>query len=168
LERALRCSGQQRLAWQLGNVGFSADEARCFAAEADAYRLDFLAAMNRAEVGPLDVLISPTCFSPAWPHGASRVLITGGAYSIVYNLLGFPAGVVPVTRVRAEEAQARPRALDVVAAAARRVDLGSAGLPVGVQVAARPWQEHIVLAVMQAIQAAARKRADYPHCPSLN
>ncbi len=164
----LRCFGQRRLAWQLSNVGFSADEVRRFAAEAEAYRLDFLAAMDRAEVGPLDVLISPACFSPAWPHGASRVLITGGAYSVVYNLLGFPAGVVPVTRVRPEEAKARPLALDVVATAARQVDLASAGLPVGVQVAARPWQEHIVLAVMQAIQAAARERADYPRCPSLN
>ena len=168
LARVLRCFGQRRLAWQLSNVGFSADEARCFAAEAETYRLDFLAAMDRAEVGPLDVLISPACFSPAWPHGASQVLITGGAYSVVYNLLGFPAGVVPVTRVRPEEAQVRPLALDVVEAAARRVDLDSAGLPVGIQVAARPWQEHVVLAVMQTIQVAARKRSDYPDCPPLN
>jgi fatty acid amide hydrolase len=58
--------------------------------------------------------------------------------------------------------------LDVVEAAARRVDLGSAGLPVGIQVAARPWQEHVVLAVMQTIQVAARKRSDYPDCPPLN
>lgn len=30
--------------------------------------------------------------------------------------------------------------------------VGSAGLPVGVQVAARPWREHVALAAMQAIE----------------
>jgi len=153
---------QMKFAEQLGNVGFSAEDAQHFSAEADGYRQAFAAAMARADGGPLDVVLSPACFSPAWPHGASRELITGGAYCIVYNLLGYPAGVVPVTRVRPGEAIARLRSLDVVDMAARRVDIGSAGLPVGVQVAARPWQEHVALAVMQVIQDEVRKREDYP------
>ena len=48
---------------------------------------------------------------------------------------------------------------------ARNVELGSAGLPIGVQVAARPWQEHIALAAMRAIQDAARVREGYPTTP---
>jgi fatty acid amide hydrolase len=31
-----------------------------------------------------------------------------------------------------------------------------------VQVIARPWQDHVALAAMQAIETAARRRADYP------
>jgi fatty acid amide hydrolase len=38
--------------------------------------------------------------------------------------------------------------------AARATERGSAGLPIGVQVAARPWREDVALAVMGAIEAA--------------
>jgi fatty acid amide hydrolase len=38
-------------------------------------------------------------------------------------------------------------------------------LPVGVQVVARPWREHIGLAVMSAIEKEARKREDFPVNP---
>jgi fatty acid amide hydrolase len=36
--------------------------------------------------------------------------------------------------------------------AARKVEQGSAGLPVGVQVAARHWHEGVILSIMQAIE----------------
>ncbi|RMG64016.1 MAG: amidase [Chloroflexi bacterium] len=156
---------QMNFARQLDSIGFTAEDIPRLTDAAEAYRRTFATAMDHADGGPLDGVLSPACFSPAWPHGASRELITGGAYSIVYNLLGYPAGVVPVTRVRPDEAIVRPLSPDVVDIAARRVDIGSAGLPVGVQVAARPWQEHVALAVMKVIQDAARKRADYPTTP---
>lgn len=162
VRNALAALGQAKFARRLDNVGFSAEDVRRFAAEAEAYRRAFAAAMDGADGGPLDIVLGPVCFSPAWPHGASRELVTGGAYCVLYNLLGYPAGVVPVTRVRPDEAVARPRSLDVVEMAARAVDIGSAGLPVGVQVAARPWQEHIALAAMKVIQDGARRREDYP------
>ena len=47
------------------------------------------------------------------------------------------------------------------------MQLGSAGLPVGVQVAARPWREHQALAVMAAIEAAVQTSADFPRTPIL-
>ena len=46
--------------------------------------------------------------------------------------------------------------------AALKVELGSAGLPVGVQVVARPWREHVALAAMRAIEEVVRARSDYP------
>ncbi len=101
---------------------------------------------------PLDVILCPPCALPAYPHGASKNLLTAGAYAALYNLLGYPAGVVPVTRVRADEQAGRPASRDVVLKLAAQVDEGSAGLPVGVQVVARPWQEHKALAAMQAIE----------------
>jgi fatty acid amide hydrolase len=71
---------------------------------------------------------------------------------MLYNLLGMPAGVVPVTRVREDEDEPRQRERDLVARAAAQVRRRSAGLPIGVQVAARHWREDIVLAVMGALE----------------
>jgi Asp-tRNA(Asn)/Glu-tRNA(Gln) amidotransferase A subunit family amidase len=53
----------------------------------------------------------------------------------------------------------------MVQQAAYKVELESAGLPIGVQVVARPWREHIALAAMQAIEDAARTQADFPARP---
>jgi len=86
-------------------------------------------------------------------------------YCGLWNYVGYPAGVVPVTRVRADEETDREPSRDIVFSTARKVELGSAGLPVGVQVVARPWQDHIALAAMQAIQDAARGREGYPVTP---
>jgi fatty acid amide hydrolase len=130
-----------------------------------AYRERFLAALDTADGGPFDVILSPACSLPAFTHGASADLVTAGPYAILYNVLGYPAGVVPVTRVRPGEESERPASRDKVVATARKVEMGSAGLPLGVQVAARPWQEHIALAAMQVIEAGAREGADYPATP---
>jgi Asp-tRNA(Asn)/Glu-tRNA(Gln) amidotransferase A subunit family amidase len=51
--------------------------------------------------------------------------------------------------------------------AARAAEVGSAGLPIGVQVVARPWREHVALAAMQAIEEDARTRDDFPASPPL-
>ena len=89
----------------------------------------------------------------------------GRGYTALYNLLGYPAGIVPNTRVRPGEESDRAASRDILEQAARKVELGSAGLPVGVQVVARPWREHVALAAMQAIEHAARARADFPAAP---
>jgi fatty acid amide hydrolase len=50
--------------------------------------------------------------------------------------------------------------------AARRVDKGSAGLPVGVQVAAGPNREDLILAVMSAVETGLSGSVDYPRVPT--
>jgi fatty acid amide hydrolase len=67
--------------------------------------------------------------------------------------------------VRAAEESERPPSRDLVEKLARACELGSAGLPVGVQVAALPWHDHVALAAMQVIERAARAAADYPASP---
>lgn len=126
------------------------------------HRAQYAAALDQADGGPLDLVLGPVCALPAFHHGASKDLGVAGANTIQYNLLGYPAGVVPWTRVHEEEQAGRPQSKDVVMQAARNCDAGSAGLPVAVQVAARPWQEHKAFAAMQAIEQAARRRSDYP------
>lgn len=131
------------------------------------YQRRFAEALDAAAGGPIDVILCPACALPAFHHGASANLLTAGAYAILYNLLGYPAGVVPVTRVRPGEDTARPPSRDVVQSTARKVEVQSAGLPVGVQVVARPWREHVALAAMHAIEDAASRRADFPSAPPL-
>jgi len=120
------------------------------------YRARVLAAL-----GDLDVVLSPSAPLPALRHGATAEVSAMGAYLCVYNVLGWPAGVVPWTRVRAGEESDRRPSKDPCFVAARQAATGSAGLPIGVQVAARPWRDHVALAVMAALEGA----ADAPRMP---
>ncbi len=163
-----RAFGQHSLAGLARNFGYGDTHHywRLVEAQMD-YQARFRAALDQDEGGPFDVILCPACSLPALTHGASRDLATAGAYATLYNVLGYPAGVVPFTRVGADEEVGRGASRDMAEKVALNVETGSAGLPVGVQVVARPWREHIALAVMNAIEQAASTRPDYPGLPSL-
>ncbi len=76
-----------------------------------------------------DVIICPVCAVPAWPHSSmlTEEQFLAGSYSMTYNLTGWPAVAV-------------------------RAGTSPEGLPIGVQVVARPWREDIALAVAQHIE----------------
>ncbi|MDE3074646.1 MAG: amidase [Chloroflexota bacterium] len=154
----LRLQGQPRLARTVRVTGKANDiQAAQLVQRRDVYRQRFAAAMSAAGV---DVLICPPCAVPAFRHGSTRELGPASvSYTCVYNLLAYPAGVVTTTKVRAEEASGHPGSREKMLAAARAVDQGSAGLPVGVQVAAGPGGEDIVLAVMEALEASSEQRS---------
>jgi fatty acid amide hydrolase len=120
------------------------------------YRERFLQAMDRSDAGPLDLLIGPPVATPPFTHGATKDLGLPGIYSSLYNVLGFPAGVVPVTKVRAGEESDRIESSDMAEKAAAKVEAGSAGLPLAAQVVARPWCEHHALAAMAVIERATK------------
>jgi len=83
------------------------------------------------------VLVCPVASVPAFRHGERRWQIDGQpvdyldawSYCAWFNLLGMPAATVPVSR-------------------------SPEGLPIGVQVAARPWEEGLVLEVAKIIEEA--------------
>jgi fatty acid amide hydrolase len=125
------------------------------------YRASFLEALDSAS-RPIDVILSPACALPAPKHGATADLAVMGTYTSLYNVLGYPAGVVPFTRVRPGEETKTARGRDRMDRTAAESEKGSAGLPVGVQIAARHGQDDTALAVMSAVQAAAERRPDYP------
>jgi fatty acid amide hydrolase len=164
LGAGLMVAGQRRLSHLIRTTGAqTAEKTQALVARRDAYHARFEAAVKAAGV---DVLLCPPNALPALTHGASADLGPASVcYTAVYNLLGWPAGVVPVTRVRPEETDRRPRGGDMMDRAARRVDKGSAGLPVGVQVVARPNREDLILAVMTAIETALSGSVDYPRVP---
>lgn len=110
----------------------SADELLDTLLQRDELRSKFLAEMEN-----FPILICPVCAVPAFRHGERQWTIEGGqveylkamAYSQWFNLLGNPAVVVPVGQ-------------------------SPDGLPIGVQVAGRPWQEEAILAVAVKIEEA--------------
>jgi fatty acid amide hydrolase len=166
LRGLLRALGQTGLAENLEMFGDHSVDAYWSRLERQFdFQQRFAAALDGAEGGPVDVLLAPVGSLPAFTHGSTRDLLTAGGYATLYNLLGYPAGVVPVTRVRSDEESARPASRDLIARLARQVEQGSTGLPVGVQVIARPWQEHLALAAMRAIETAARRREGFPLTP---
>lgn len=166
--RAARAFGQDHMALLLEATGEkTVGELWTIAEHLRDLRTALLDAMDRQGV---DALVCPAYATAALPHGGSRGFTLASSYSIVFNALQMPAGVVPVTRVRAAET-ARPvdgdrrGRRDRLVVQAVQVDATSAGLPVGVQVAGRPWQDAEVLALMQAIESEVAHDDGFPQTP---
>jgi amidase len=73
-----------------------------------------------------DVILTPAGEQPAPPHGSQSGGI-GTAYTLPFSLTGYPCVVV-------------------------RAGTSPEGLPIGVQVVARPWREEVALAVARLIE----------------
>ena len=90
----------------------------------DAFRRSLLSFMEQ-----FDVLLCPVCSFPGMVHGSTYDRLPAFSYSMTYNLTGWPAAVV-------------------------RAGTSPQGLPIGVQVVARPWREDVALAVAAKIEMA--------------
>lgn len=98
----------------------------------DVLRAAFLAKMEK-----IPILLCPVCSIPAFRHGERNWMVKGRkiaylkvmSYSQWFNLLGSPAAVVPVGQ-------------------------SPEGLPIGVQIVGRPWEEEAVFAVAAKIEKA--------------
>jgi Asp-tRNA(Asn)/Glu-tRNA(Gln) amidotransferase A subunit family amidase len=98
----------------------------------DTLRSEFLVRMRE-----YPILLCPAAAIPAFRHGERTWIIDGNrvhyldawSYAEWFNLLGNPAAVVPVTQ-------------------------SADGLPIGVQIVGRPWEEENVLAVAGEIEKA--------------
>jgi len=96
---------------------------------------DSLRAKVFEQMRSFPVLLSPVAAIPAFRHGERSWTIEGKtveyldawSYSAWFNLLGTPAVAVPVSR-------------------------SPEGLPIGVQISARPWQEEVVLAIAEVLE----------------
>jgi Asp-tRNA(Asn)/Glu-tRNA(Gln) amidotransferase A subunit family amidase len=96
--------------------------------------LDLVRSQMLREMHSFPVLLCPVCAIPAFRHGERSWIIEGQQvdyldamrYTQWFNLLGSPAAVVPVGR-------------------------SPQGLPIGVQVAGRPFEDEIVLRIADSI-----------------
>jgi fatty acid amide hydrolase len=165
LTRIVRSRGQERMAFVLQNIGVrTANDFWKLVEERNRYRLLFMQAL---EAGGFDAIICPPTSLAAVPHGSTSDLLDFDSYARLFNVLGMPAGVVAAGRVRASEESDRQPGKDGVEQAALRAETGSAGLPVGVQIAARHWREDVVLAIMGVLETYFRAQPDYPTQPLL-
>ena len=105
-------------------------------------RCDVVRGKLLAEMQRFPVLLLPVCAVPAFRHGEREWMVDGQRvryldamrYTQWFNLLGAPAAVVPV---------------------GGSVD----GLPIGVQIAGRPFEDELVLAVAGCVERAFGFRA---------
>ncbi|NXJ73672.1 FAAH1 hydrolase, partial [Trogon melanurus] len=103
----------------------------------------------------LDVMLCPM-LSPALPIGYPEKLSAAVSYTMLYNALDFPAGVVPVTMVTEEDEEElkgyQGYFRDWWDRTLAEAFHGSVGLPVAVQCVALPWQEELCLRFMKEVE----------------
>lgn len=120
--------------------------------EIEVYRHSVMAQWRALE---LDVLLTPM-LGPALDLNGPGKATGAVSYTLLYNCLDFPAGVVPVTTVTAEdEAQLqlyKGYFGDIWDKMLRKVVRKSVGLPVAVQCVALPWQEELCLRFMREVE----------------
>ncbi len=78
---------------------------------------------------PYDLIVSPVLPAPAVRHGESRSSSYGDTYSEIHNLTGWPAATV-------------------------RAGTSPEGMPIGVQLVAKPWREDVALAAARVVESA--------------
>lgn len=114
------------------------------------YRERFAAAWEQAE---LDAVICPVANSAA-PLSSDKVFSVDLSYTTLFNLLDYPAGVVPVSRVTAEDCQLLktfPKR-DLVARRVVRSQMSAKDLPLAVQCAAPRFQDEMALRLMREVR----------------
>lgn len=162
LAAAMRLAGERRAADLVTWVGERSTTGSWeLTRRARAMRLRLLGSLREAG---LDILLCPAHATPAMPHGLSKDFAMAGTPSMVWNLVQFPAGVVPVSAVQPDEL-GRPDPRGRVEANAAAIDARSQGLPLGVQVVGRPWADEEVLASMIEIEAALASDPSRPRTP---
>ena len=117
--------------------------------------VDEVRAMRRQALSTMqsaDIVLAPPSPLPAYRHGACLELGTLGTYTTYWNVLGWPAGVVPWTTVQAGEESDRAISKDPCYLAAQEAERDSVGLPIGVQVAGAPYRDHLALAALRALE----------------
>ncbi|XP_025909483.1 fatty-acid amide hydrolase 1-like [Nothoprocta perdicaria] len=109
----------------------------------------------------LDVMLCPV-LGPALPVGYPGKLAVATSYTILYNCLDFPAGVVPVTTVTDEDEDEMENYKGHYGDHWDRILAkgfsGSVGLPVAVQCVALPWQEELCLRFMREVEKLAEEK----------
>ncbi|XP_068599706.1 fatty-acid amide hydrolase 1 [Brachionichthys hirsutus] len=103
----------------------------------------------------IDVLLCPV-IGPAYNFSYCAKATHSISYTMLYNLLNFPAGVVPVSTVTAEDEEELKNYTglyrDVFDKMFKKAVAGGEGLPVSVQCVALPWQDELCLRFMKEVE----------------
>uniref|UniRef100_A0A8D3CWB9 Fatty-acid amide hydrolase 1 n=1 Tax=Scophthalmus maximus TaxID=52904 RepID=A0A8D3CWB9_SCOMX len=103
----------------------------------------------------IDVLLCPM-IGPAYNFLYCGRVTPALSYTMLYNLLTFPAGVVPVSTVTAEDEEElkhyKGNYQDYWDKLFKKAVSGGEGLPVAVQCVALPWQDELCLRLMKEVE----------------
>lgn len=115
-----------RLLEMLGQQPLSTPEFVGLVFQLDMYRSAMLSFMR-----DYDAILCPPCARVAMPHGTTfdDENQLAFSYTLIHNLTGWPGAVV-------------------------RAGASPVGLPIGVQLVARPWREDVALALAREVEAA--------------
>ncbi|NWW19003.1 FAAH1 hydrolase, partial [Falcunculus frontatus] len=122
------------------------------------YRSQFITRWKELQ---LDVVLCPV-LGPAFTTGYPGKLLTAISSTMLYNVLNFPAGVVPVSTVT--EADEEELKLyqgccdDPWDQTLKQAVSGAVGMPVAVQCVALPWQEELCLRFMKEVETLSRDK----------
>uniref|UniRef100_A0A158P8D5 fatty acid amide hydrolase n=1 Tax=Angiostrongylus cantonensis TaxID=6313 RepID=A0A158P8D5_ANGCA len=145
-----------RLANIMHSMPLNTGELRETYAEIEEYRHDFIKEMKAKN---LDAILCPPQAMTAPKHHVPSKLFAACCYTAVFNLLDFGAGVVNVTNVTAEDEQNMideyPET-DPWYRIVKETCKGCVGYPVGVQVAAPPYKEEVVLRILRDVEIAVK------------
>ncbi|XP_042318583.1 fatty-acid amide hydrolase 1-like [Sceloporus undulatus] len=120
--------------------------------EIEEYCQEFIAEWKKLQ---LDVMLCPA-LTPAFKIGFPGKFSMGAIYTLLYNYLDFPAGVVPVTTVTKEDEEElkshKGHYNDIWDKIFVKAVKGAVGLPVAVQCVALPWQDELCLRFMKEVE----------------
>uniref|UniRef100_A0A0R3PIH5 Amidase domain-containing protein n=1 Tax=Angiostrongylus costaricensis TaxID=334426 RepID=A0A0R3PIH5_ANGCS len=131
------------------------DDLRYTNERCDVYKKEFIAYWKSLE---LDALICPSFPVPAVPHRFPSKMSMAVTYTALFNLLDFPAGVVPVGKVTVKDDEdlvnesTYPVGHNVALRIIRDSSINSVGLPLSVQIVTLPFEEEKCLRVMRDVQ----------------
>lgn len=104
------------------NTSFTLNDLYDYISDIANFRVHMLEFMEK-----YDILLCPPCATPAKYHNTSFEDIEDFTYTMTYNLLGWPAGVV-------------------------RCGTTKEGLPIGCQIVGKPWNDNLVLDILEKLE----------------
>ncbi|NXG42322.1 FAAH1 hydrolase, partial [Psilopogon haemacephalus] len=163
LLKPLDCLGIPPPSWSCKNVAAisicrSVKEMWDHHHQIEVYRTEFITRWRELQ---LDAVLCPV-LGPAFTTGYPGKLLTAISSTMLYNVLNFPAGVVPVSTVtEADEEELklyRGCCDDPWDHMLKQAVTGAVGLPVAVQCVALPWQEELCLRLMKEVETLSQEK----------
>lgn len=108
--------------------------------------------VERMQEHGVSAVLAPGVPTPAFKLKLSNKCLLANCYTFAWNLLDVPVGVTRVCHVREDEQFYESRHDDEVSAVLRENAQGSKGLPMGVSVVGKVFEEEVVLKVLRDIE----------------
>jgi len=132
------------------------EDVRCAQADYDDYAEQFL---NKWQKMGLDGLICPALTVPAVEHKMAAKLTCCCISTVLFNIVDFPAGVVPTGVVSDKDNEILmdenqwPVGNNIVLRDVRAASSNAVGMPLSVQIATLPYQEEKCIGIMKQVEA---------------